>query len=102
MGIPVPSKRNNKVPPMPPGPGIPYDPRIPPRIHYKRSDGGEVMENELPPTPQHPEEQFKRGNGDMSRMGNYFNIVIAPPSMKAMPRKMLSNDYRMPPKRYSS
>lgn len=105
MGIPVPSKRNSKVssPPIPPAPGSLYDGRMPPRPHYKRSDGGEVMESELPPSPQHPEEQFKRGNSDMSRMGNYFNIVIAPPPIKALqPRKMLSNDYRIPPKRYSS
>lgn len=106
MGIPVPSKRNGKLPsqPMPPGPGLSYDGRMPPRPpHYKRSDGGEIMENELPPSPQHPEEQFKRGNSDMSRMGNYFNIVIAPPPIKALqPRKMLSSDYRVPSKRYSS
>lgn len=109
MGIPVVSKRNNKMqsPLMPSGPGsiMPYDPRMPPRGHYKRSDGGDVLENEVPApqVPLHPEDQFKRGNSDMSRMGNYFNIVIAPPPIKAMqPRKVLSNDYRAPAKRYSS
>ncbi|XP_026321484.1 uncharacterized protein LOC113231397 [Hyposmocoma kahamanoa] len=104
MGIPVPSKKKSKLPSpppvMPPGSSLPYDSRM---LHYKRSEGGEIMENELSLSPQHPEEQFKRGNSDMSRMGNYFNIVIAPPPIKTLqPRKMISNDYRVAPKRYSS
>ncbi|KAJ2945654.1 hypothetical protein O0L34_g486 [Tuta absoluta] len=96
MGIPVPSRRGNDKTP------IKYE--RPPRSH-KRSDLPMAdMPNEndemLPPSPvqqlqqlqQSHSEDFKR-SPEVSRMGNYFNIVIAPPPIKALqPRKLLQND----------
>lgn len=103
MGIPVASKRSEKLPP----PSAKFANR-PPRPHPKR--------DELP--PEYPDadieshqqqiaavqsnnkiDDFKRPS-EVSRMGNYFNIVIAPPPIKALqPRKILNNGYEPQMKR---
>lgn len=91
MGIPVP----NKKPPKPPV--LSNIGRIP-RSHSRRDDFLEYSDNEG--TYNNHVEDLKRGS-EMSRMGNYFNIVIAPPPIKALqPRKMLlSDEMRIPTKR---
>ncbi|CAG9788747.1 unnamed protein product [Diatraea saccharalis] len=83
MGIPVPNKRFEK--PLP----LKYAGRSA-RGHSKRDEQlMDFIENE--PPPNHVED-FKRPS-EVSRMGNYFNIVIAPPPIKALqPRKMLANE----------
>lgn len=95
MGIPVPSKKS--------GGGGPAKQIIPKyegrsaRGHAKRSEQFD-LENE--PPVNHVEE-FKRPS-EGTRMGNYFNIVIAPPPIKALqPRKLLQSEQfgRGPPKR---
>ncbi|KAI8439474.1 hypothetical protein MSG28_013246 [Choristoneura fumiferana] len=96
MGIPVPSKRSAK----PPAPK--YNNRAPPRMHGKRDEGLSELKD-LRESETMPNEEFKRPS-EISRMGNYFNIVIAPPPIKALqPRKILQNDgYRTPAKRMSA
>ncbi|XP_045774358.1 uncharacterized protein LOC123873539 [Maniola jurtina] len=83
MGIPVPSRRS-AIPPAPPKPSG----RIQ-RVHAKKEENLELSDVEN--VPNHVDE-FKR-TAEISRMGNYFNIVIAPPPIKALqPRKMVHND----------
>lgn len=93
MGIPVPTKRMDKA--------------LPPKYaarsfrYSKRADlTPEYPENELSPSSTKIDD-FKR-NQEISRMGNYFNIVIAPPPIKALqPRKIVQNDpYRSQLKRF--
>ncbi|PZC78894.1 hypothetical protein B5X24_HaOG217088 [Helicoverpa armigera] len=102
MGIPVPAKRAQE----PKQPPAKYQNRMP-RTHTKRSDSDTMdfvddVPNSLgsPPAPisvstsvnAKQDDNFKRNN-EVSRMGNYFNIVIAPPPIKALqPRKLLQND----------
>ncbi|XP_063829294.1 uncharacterized protein LOC135078681 [Ostrinia nubilalis] len=82
MGIPVPSKRSDKSLPK-------YGSRIQ-RPHLKRDDLPAEFEKEDLPT-NHMDD-MKRPS-EVSRMGNYFNIVIAPPPIKALqPRKLLQSD----------
>ncbi|KAM3965866.1 LOW QUALITY PROTEIN: uncharacterized protein ACR2FA_000196 [Aphomia sociella] len=82
MGIPVPTKRSDKLP-------LPKFAGKSPRVHSKRDDALMEFENEAPPTHS---DDFKRPS-EISRMGNYFNIVIAPPPIKALqPRKLLQSD----------
>uniref|UniRef100_A0A2A4JY02 TIL domain-containing protein n=1 Tax=Heliothis virescens TaxID=7102 RepID=A0A2A4JY02_HELVI len=100
MGIPVPAKRAQEPKSSPK-----YQNRMP-RTHTKRSDSdamdfGDDVQNTLgsPSSPisvstnvNSKDDSFKRNN-EVSRMGNYFNIVIAPPPIKALqPRKLLQND----------
>lgn len=106
MGIPVPTKadrRSDKLapPPPPPPPPKPAYMRSATRMHIKRNDPPEYMED-LPPPPllsNTYKDDFKRPldaqkSSDGSRMGNYFNIVIAPPPIKALqPRKLLGNNF---------
>ncbi|KAI5642119.1 trypsin inhibitor like cysteine rich domain-containing protein [Phthorimaea operculella] len=101
MGIPVPSRRGNDKPTK-----YERSPRSP--WQHKRSEDMPNENDEMqppPPAQQIPpshSEDFKR-SPEVSRMGNYFNIVIAPPPIKALqPRKLLQNDvYRAPQKRRS-
>lgn len=81
MGIPVPSRRRSGKPSV-----IPKSARIP-KVHGKQEDV-----HELNDVPSHQVEAYKRAD-EVSRMGNYFNIVIAPPPIKALqPRKMLHSE----------
>lgn len=81
MGIPVPSRRRSGKPAV-----IPKSARIP-KVHGKQEDV-----HELNDAPYHQVEAYKRAD-EVSRMGNYFNIVIAPPPIKALqPRKMLHSE----------
>lgn len=85
MGIPVPSRRAAK-PPAPPKP-----PERTQRGHAKKEDNFELSDTEALSNHVGVDE-FKRA-AELSRMGNYFNIVIAPPPIKALqPRKMIQND----------
>lgn len=104
MGIPVPTKtnkRSDKLPSLPlsPPPSKPYMRQS--RMHMKRDDPPEYMDDILRSAsfPSYKDD-FKRppevskGPSDGSRMGNYFNIVIAPPPIKALqPRKLLGNNF---------
>ncbi|XP_072945222.1 uncharacterized protein [Epargyreus clarus] len=82
MGIPVPTKRAGKF-------NAPKYSNTISRGH-RHEDVPEFSENDVP-APSHVEDT-KRDHG-VSRMGNYFNIVIAPPPIKALqPRKLLQND----------
>ncbi|XP_023943277.2 uncharacterized protein LOC112049552 isoform X3 [Bicyclus anynana] len=84
MGIPVPSRRS----PKPPAPPKTVD-RIQRGHSNKKEDAMEL--SDIEPIHNHVDE-FKRA-AEVSRMGNYFNIVIAPPPIKALqPRKMIQND----------
>ncbi|CAG4942416.1 unnamed protein product [Parnassius apollo] len=90
MGIPVPTKRIAK----PPAPKYVAAAKTP-RSHAKRDDALDMDDSALP--PNNHVEDFKRAS-EVSRMGNYFNIVIAPPPIKALqPRKLLHNDNFRPP-----
>ncbi|XP_028040178.1 uncharacterized protein LOC114250489 [Bombyx mandarina] len=86
MGIPIPTKRDKTLSPKYSGRSY--------RSHTKR-EGQEIVENELPP-PNYKLEDARR-SPEVSRMGNYFNIVIAPPPIKALqPRKILQSDAYRP------
>lgn len=97
MGIPVASKRTEKLPP----PSARYANR-PPHPHPKREEipsefpeaDTESHQQQMVAMPSNNKmEDFKRPS-EVSRMGNYFNIVIAPPPIKALqPRKMLNNGF---------
>ncbi|CAK1587003.1 unnamed protein product [Parnassius mnemosyne] len=90
MGIPVPTKRIAK----PPAPKYVAAAKTP-RTHGKRDEALDMEDSALP--PNNHVEDFKRAS-EVSRMGNYFNIVIAPPPIKALqPRKLLHNDNFRPP-----
>ncbi|XP_013198630.2 uncharacterized protein LOC106141529 [Amyelois transitella] len=85
MGIPVPTKRV----PVDKSP-LKYPSK--PRMHNRRDDFPQDFENEGPFSNRVDESNMKRPQ-DGSRMGNYFNIVIAPPPIKAIqPRKLLQNE----------
>ncbi|XP_053610516.1 uncharacterized protein LOC128675246 [Plodia interpunctella] len=91
MGIPVPTKR---VPVEKPPPPPKYQPPKP-RMHARREDILPELDNEPPFPPRIDENSIKRAQ-DNSRMGNYFNIVIAPPPIKAIqPRKLLQSKHAM-------
>uniref|UniRef100_A0A2H1WFG4 SFRICE_029350 n=1 Tax=Spodoptera frugiperda TaxID=7108 RepID=A0A2H1WFG4_SPOFR len=102
MGIPVPAKRTQEKPK--------YQGRVV-RAHSKRSDrtdteAMEFVDNDVANTISNSapisvstnvnpkaDDAFKQRGNEVSRMGNYFNIVIAPPPIKALqPRKLLQND----------
>ncbi|XP_059052578.1 uncharacterized protein LOC131847129 [Achroia grisella] len=89
MGIPVPNRKSDKI-------ALPKFGSKISRTYDKGDDMAVEFDNEVP--PNHVEE-FKRPS-ELSRMGNYFNIVIAPPPIKALqPRKLVQSDgYRMPSK----
>ncbi|CAD0202566.1 unnamed protein product [Chrysodeixis includens] len=101
MGIPVPAKRAQDKPQPPPK----YPGRMS-RSHTKRSDDTlDFADNmDVPNTisasgpmtvSNKVEDNFKQrsAGNEVSRMGNYFNIVIAPPPIKALqPRKLLQGD----------
>ncbi|KAJ8712354.1 hypothetical protein PYW07_005196 [Mythimna separata] len=113
MGIPVPTKRAQDKP----SPKF----RSMPRGYVKRAQADDSADNEVPnaisnngpisnlgpmsmgpmSTSNNAKDDFKSRGGEVSRMGNYFNIVIAPPPIKALqPRKLLQNEgYRNGPKR---
>lgn len=77
MGIPVPTRRSAKSSPMK------YT-RSQTQRRHGRTD--ELDANE----PPQPDEKQK---AEVSRMGNYFNIVIAPPPIRALqPRKLVPGD----------
>ncbi|CAH4029971.1 unnamed protein product [Pieris brassicae] len=78
MGIPVPTRRSGKS-------SMKYS-RSQSQRRQGRGDEMELNETEAP----HPDEKQKP---DVSRMGNYFNIVIAPPPIRALqPRKLVPGD----------
>lgn len=106
MGIPVPTKRAQDKP------APKY--RSMPRGYMKRAEADDFVDNDVPnslgnnvPVSNipvnnvNPKEEFKQRGSEISRMGNYFNIVIAPPPIKALqPRKLLQSDsYRNAGKR---
>ncbi|CAB3253378.1 unnamed protein product [Arctia plantaginis] len=103
MGIPVPVKRADKGP-LPLGK---YPGRVS-RAHKRDDSPLDFPENDMlqgnnnvnPIAAVNQKEDFKRGS-EVSRMGNYFNIVIAPPPIKALqPRKLIGGDaYRTAAKR---
>ncbi|KOB68558.1 Riddle 4 [Operophtera brumata] len=105
MGIPVTSKRADR----PPSLSARYAAR-PPRPQTKREEmPPEFLETDMGShqqlmsagPPNNKMEEYKRPS-EVSRMGNYFNIVIAPPPIKTLqPRKMLNNGYGSPLKRLS-
>ncbi|KAL0871244.1 hypothetical protein ABMA27_005003 [Loxostege sticticalis] len=82
MGIPVPNKKLDKYP----------VPKYGSRIQTRRDHANMPdFENEV--TPGTHAEDSPRRPSEVSRMGNYFNIVIAPPPIKALqPRKLLQPD----------
>lgn len=95
MGIPVPVKRSDKGPlPLSKYPG-----RVS-RAHKRDDSPLDFAENDMlqgtnnvsPIANVNQKDDFKRGS-EVSRMGNYFNIVIAPPPIKALqPRKLVGGD----------
>ncbi|OWR53040.1 hypothetical protein KGM_207395 [Danaus plexippus plexippus] len=89
MGIPVPSKRSGQL-------GNPAPKMVGrlPRSHIKRDNLQEI--SDVDASMSHVED-FRRA-AEVSRMGNYFNIVIAPPPIKALqPRKTLQSDTQTNP-----
>lgn len=95
MGIPVPTRRAESKSPSPTS--SKYGVRNP-RVHNKMREDALDFESEGSVPGNHVEDA-KRPS-EVSRMGNYFNIVIAPPPIKALqPRKMLSEAFRPPGKR---
>lgn len=94
MGIPVATKRSRsqEEKPVPNGPFQKYNSGRTPRPHredvppeYLETDPDTAGPVNKPEDPRRPL--------DVSRMGNYFNIVIAPPPIKALqPRKMLNSN----------
>lgn len=101
MGIPVPAKRAQDKP------APKY--RSLPRGYVKRAEVDDFADNEVPNTLSNsgpisnasPKEDVKQRGSEVSRMGNYFNIVIAPPPIKALqPRKLVQSEaYRNSAKR---
>lgn len=94
MGIPVTSKRTEKQSSL----SAKYAARFP-RTQSKREEmPPEFQETDMDQhmsggPPNNKIEEFKRP-AEVSRMGNYFNIVIAPPPIKTLqPRKMLNNGF---------
>ncbi|XP_026756385.2 uncharacterized protein LOC113516204 [Galleria mellonella] len=89
MGIPVPNRRSDKQQ------ATKYGVKSS-RAYSKRDDIPLELDNEV---PFNHADEFKKPS-EVSRMGNYFNIVIAPPPIKALqPRKLLQNDeFRLPSK----
>ncbi|XP_046969708.1 uncharacterized protein LOC124537041 [Vanessa cardui] len=81
MGIPVPSRRSSKSTVVAKNNGRMQKP------HHKQDDV-----REFNGVPSNQVDDFKRAD-EVSRMGNYFNIVIAPPPIKSLqPRKTLHSD----------
>ncbi|XP_075980555.1 uncharacterized protein LOC142979503 isoform X2 [Anticarsia gemmatalis] len=111
MGIPVPTRRSDSK-----SGGAPAAGKYPNKQARGHNGGdfpdNDIAQNNLPmlaninrePVNANPNQKddFKRGS-EVSRMGNYFNIVIAPPPIKALqPRKLVQDDvYRNNPKRIS-
>ncbi|XP_063365869.1 uncharacterized protein LOC134654335 [Cydia amplana] len=91
MGIPVPTRRSEKY-----NTNNNYNTKR----HYakKEEEVPEVRENEAVSISQsNPRTKF---SSDVSRMGNYFNIVIAPPPIRALqPRKIMQSEAHRAPKR---
>lgn len=84
MGIPVPNKKSDK------SPVAKYGSRFQ-RGHGKREESLADFENDG--IPGNRMEESPRRPSEVSRMGNYFNIVIAPPPIKALqPRKLLATE----------
>lgn len=97
MGIPVPSRRSDKGLASASSKLVSRNPRG----HGKaREDAAIEIESDSGMPPSNHVEELRRP-ADVTRMGNYFNIVIAPPPIKALqPRKLLQNDpFRQPSKR---
>lgn len=103
MGIPVPTQKRAQDKPAPKF-------RTLPRGYVKRAQAEDSADNEVPNaissngpiSPNfNPKEDFKPRGSEVSRMGNYFNIVIAPPPIKALqPRKLIQSEgYRNANKR---
>lgn len=102
MGIPVPAKvARSQDKPAPKYRSVP-------RGYMRRPELDDFDNNEVPsnsgnngPIPIVTKEELKQRGSEVSRMGNYFNIVIAPPPIKAMqPRKVIQNEaYRNAAKR---
>lgn len=85
MGIPVPNRRSGNSKNV-------LKPSDRHRGHVKREDDIELNDNN---TPNHADDMQR---GEVSRMGNYFNIVIAPPPIKAIqPRKTFHNEVKAIP-----
>ncbi|KAL4703526.1 hypothetical protein ACJJTC_010146 [Scirpophaga incertulas] len=84
MGIPVPTKKSEKV--LPPK----YSNRSG-KIHRKREEA--QSEPSVAANPPYNRLEDVKRSSEVSRMGNYFNIVIAPPPIKALqPRKLLHSE----------
>ncbi|CAG4952056.1 unnamed protein product [Colias eurytheme] len=85
MGIPVPTRRSSKSSPMK------YSTRT--QRRHGRADELDIDDGPLP-TPNHVDNSLKQQKAaEISRMGNYFNIVIAPPPIRALqPRKVIQGD----------
>ena len=80
MGIPVPSLRS----------AAPKDDLKP---INKRSKGHSKREDDSLLNDNNHVDEIQRG--EVSRMGNYFNIVIAPPPIKAIqPRKIFHDEVK--------
>ncbi|XP_050682348.1 uncharacterized protein LOC126977533 [Leptidea sinapis] len=91
MGIPVPTKRSSK-------PSGPKNNLKTQRRHTRPDEAQDANENER--IPFNRVNEVKPGKAtEVSRMGNYFNIVIAPPPIRSLqPRKVLQSDNFRPPK----
>lgn len=87
MGIPVATKRPSRPSTPQPKVGI-YNRAF--RNHTRRDNAPQGLEfSDVEGMPGNHLDEGKR-QLDTSRMGNYFNIVIAPPPIKQLqPRKLL-------------